>query len=172
MYSLPPPHDSINPVVDIGMDSYGRIWIAIYVGYLAEGGIAYWNGSQWEDFHVSDGLAGPNVRGLAIDSEDNVWVATSTGVSKISSPPSSLSNIFYSTTEVYPNPTSSKVYINTQTEDFNTISVYNNLGSLVYLETLKCQPKIEIDFLSLTKGLYHICLYSDKGVENHKILIQ
>ena len=78
MYIMPPP-DTLNPVVDIAMDSYGRIWAAIYVGYLAEGGIAYWDGNQWEDFHVSDGLAGPNVRGLAIDSEDNVWVATSTG---------------------------------------------------------------------------------------------
>ena len=38
--------------------------------------------SEWQDFHVSDGLAGPNVKGLVIDSEDNVWVATTTGVSK------------------------------------------------------------------------------------------
>ena len=172
MYSLPPPHDSINPVVDIAMDSYGRIWTAIYVGYLAEGGIAYWNGSQWEDFHVSDGLAGPNVRGLAIDSQDNVWVATSTGVSKISSPPSSSSNIFHSTTEVYPNPTLGKFYINTQSEKFNNIAVYSNIGSLVFFKSLKYQLKIEIDFSSFTKGLYHIRLQSDQGVTNHKILIQ
>lgn len=173
MYSLPPPHDSINPVVDIATDSYGRIWTAIYVGYLAEGGIAYWNGSQWEDFHVSDGLAGPNVRGLAIDSEDNVWVATSTGVSEISPPPSSSSNISHSTIEVYPNPTLGKVsIINTQTEDFNTIAVYNNIGSLVYFTNLNYQPKIDIDLSSFTKGLYYISLHSDKGVENHKILIK
>ena len=172
MYSLPPPHDSINPVVDIAMDSYGRIWTAIYVGYLAEGGIAYWDGGQWEDFHVSDGLAGPNTRGLAIDSQDNIWVATSTGVSKISSPPSSSSNIFHSTIEVYPNPTLGKVYINSSSENFNTIAVYNNLGSLVYFENLKCQPKIEMDFSSFTKGLYHVSLQFDKGVKNHKILIE
>ena len=78
MYLLPPP-DTLNPVVDIAMDSYGRIWAAIYVGYLAEGGVAMWNGSQWIDFDVSDGLVGPNVRGLSIDSEDNIWIATSTG---------------------------------------------------------------------------------------------
>ena len=171
MYIMPPP-DTLNPVVDIAMDSYGRIWAAIYVGYLAEGGIAYWDGNQWEDFHVSDGLVGPNVRGLAIDSEDNVWVATSTGVSKISSPPSSSSNISHSTIEVYPNPTLGEVYINSGTENFNTIAVYNNLGSLVYFENLKYQQKIEIDFSSFTKGLYHISLQSDKGVENHKILIE
>jgi ligand-binding sensor domain-containing protein len=171
MYIMPPP-DTLNPVVDIAMDSYGRIWTAIYVGYLAEGGIAYWDGSQWEDFHVSDGLAGPNVRGLAIDSEDNVWVATSTGVSKISSPPSSSSNIAHSTIEVYPNPTLGKVYINSLSENFNTIAVYNNLGSLVYAEDFNYKDEIQLNFSAFSKGLYHIILCFDKGVENHKILIE
>jgi hypothetical protein len=171
MYIMPPP-DTLNPVVDIAMDSHGRIWTSIYVGYLAVGGVAMWDGNQWIDFDVSDGLAGPNVKGLAIDSENNVWVATSTGVSKISSIPSSVSNIYKPIVEVYPNPTLGKVYINTQSENFNTITVYNNLGSLVYSKKLKCQQKIEIDFSSLTKGLYHISLHSDKGIENHKILIE
>ena len=171
MYIMPPP-DTLNPVVDIAMDSYGRIWTAIYVGYLAEGGVAMWDGNQWIDFDVSDGLVGPNVKGLVIDSEDNVWVATSTGVSKIFSIPSSVSNISNSVVDVYPNPTLGKVYINIQSENFNTIEVYNNLGSLVYSETLKYKQKIEIDFSFLTKGLYHISLHSDKGVENHKLLIK
>ena len=167
-----PPPDTLNPVVDIAMDSYGRIWAAIYVGYLAEGGIAYWDGNQWEDFHVSDGLVGPNVRGLAIDSEDNVWVATSTGVSKISSPPNSVSNVSQSINEVYPNPTSGKIYIKNPSSKFNTVSVYNNLGSLIYFEDLKYQHKIELDFSSFKKGVYHLSLQFNEGVENHKILIQ
>ncbi len=91
MYILPPP-DTLNPVVDIAKDGFGRIWTSIYVGYLAEGGVAFWNGTQWEDFDVTDGLAGPNVRELAIDSQNNVWVATSTGLSKIVPLPSSISN--------------------------------------------------------------------------------
>ena len=171
MYSLPPPHDSINPVVDIGMDSYSRIWAAIYVGYLAEGGIAYWNGSQWQDFHVSDGLVGPNVKGLAIDSEDNVWVATTNGVSKISFVPSFLSNISNSIVDVYPNPTLGKVYINPSSIICNNISVYTSLGSIVYFEDIKSTEEIEIDLSFLSEGLYHISIHSDKGVENHKILI-
>ena len=127
MYIMPPP-DTLNPVVDIAMDSYGRIWAAIYVGYLAEGGIAYWDGNQWEDFHVSDGLAGPNVRGLAIDSEDNVWVATSTGVSKISSIPipSSVPSVSISNIEVFPNPSSGIITVSGD-ENFKNIEVYNVL---------------------------------------------
>jgi len=172
MYLLSPP-DTLNPVVDIEMDSDGRIWAAIYVGYLAEGGVAMWDGNQWIDFDVSDGLAGPNVKGLAIDSEDNVWVATSTGVSKISFLPSSLSNISNSIIDVYPNPTSGKVYINTLSKKLNTISVYNNLGSLVYVEGLNSKDEIELDFSAFSKGLYHISISSsDNGLENYKILIK
>ena len=91
MYYLPPP-DTLNPVVEIAMDSEEKLWTAIYVGYLSVGGIAYFNESQWISIGVSDGLAGPNVKGLAIDSQDNVWVATSTGVSKIYVNNSSIGN--------------------------------------------------------------------------------
>ena len=38
MYLMPPP-DTLNPVVDLEIDSYGRIWTGIYVGYLSEGGV-------------------------------------------------------------------------------------------------------------------------------------
>jgi hypothetical protein len=171
MYIMPPP-DTLNPVVDIAMDSYGRIWTAIYVGYLAEGGVAMWDGNQWEDFHVSDGLAGPNVRGLAIDSEDNVWVATSTGASKISAIPSAINTIPHTNTLIYPNPTSAHFKVSSSEDKFNNISVYNNLGAIVYAEDFNSKDEIQLNFSAFSKGLYHIILCSDKGVENHKILIE
>jgi ligand-binding sensor domain-containing protein len=171
MYIMPPP-DTLNPVVDIAMDSYGRIWAAIYVGYLAEGGIAYWDGNQWEDFHVSDGLVGPNVRGLVIDSDDNVWVATSTGVSKISAIPTAINTMLNTNTLIYPNPTSAHFKVASSEDKFKNISVYNNLGAIVYAEDFNSKDEIQFNFSAFSKGLYHIILCSDKGVENHKILIE
>ena len=155
MYSLPPPHDSINPVVDIVIDSYERIWTGIYVDYLAEGGVAYWNGIEWYDFHVSDGLAGPNVKGLAIDSEDNVWIATSTGVSKISAITSAINEPENFEIMMFPNPTSDMIYLsNNDGKDIQKIRIYNNLGVLIY--EVKYQKEIyTIDFSSLKKGLYY-----------------
>ena len=82
MYLLPPP-DTLNPVVNIESDSWGRIWASIYVGYLAQGGVAYWNGDIWQDLDMSDGLVGPNIKELAVDSYNNIWIATSTGVSYV-----------------------------------------------------------------------------------------
>jgi len=84
LFILPPP-DTLNPVEDVEVDSRGLVWAAVYVDYLVtEGGVSFYDGSTWTDFDVSDGLVGPVVRRLAIDSNDDVWVATSTGVSQIS----------------------------------------------------------------------------------------
>ena len=170
MYIMPPP-DTLNPVVDIEIDSYGRIWAAIYVGYLAEGGIAYWDGNQWEDFHVSDGLVGPNVRGLAIDSEDNVWVATSTGVSKISSIPSSLNSVSISNVEVFPNPSSGIITVSCD-ENLKNIEVYNVLGSLIQSEKIHFQNEISINLSHLSSGIYHLVLRNENLVLNQKIIIE
>jgi ligand-binding sensor domain-containing protein len=172
MYIMPPP-DTLNPVVDIAMDSYGRIWAAIYVGYLAEGGIAYWDGNQWEDFHVSDGLVGPNVRGLVIDSEDNVWVATSTGVSKISSIPipSSVPSVSISNIEVFPNPSSGIITVSCD-ENLKNIEVYNVLGSLIHSEKVHFQNEISINLSHLSSGIYHLILRNENQVINQKIIIE
>ena len=170
MYIMPPP-DTLNPVVDIAMDSYGRIWAAIYVGYLAEGGIAYWDGNQWEDFHVSDGLVGPNVRGLSIDSEDNVWVATSSGVSKISSIASSLNPVSIANVEVFPNPSSGIITVSCD-ENLKNIEVYNVLGSLIHSEKIHFQNEIELNLSHLTSGIYHLVLRNENLVLNQKIIIE
>ena len=169
MYIMPPP-DTLNPVVDIAMDSYGRIWTAIYVGYLAEGGVAYWDGNQWEDFHVSDGLVGPNVRGLVIDSDNNVWVATSTGVSKISAIASALVAAEIATFNLFPNPINDVLYLNNGTQDIQQVKIYNNLGALVYSNDSK-QQQYEIDVSSFSQGLYYVNINSSDAIIRKKIII-
>ena len=94
----------------------GSIWTSIYVGYLSEGAIAIGMVMIGTDIHVSDGLAGQNVKGLSIDSKDNVWVATTTGVSKISAIPSSCNEILNSNIRVFPNPTNDIVYLSNNTK--------------------------------------------------------
>ena len=82
MYILPPP-DTLNPVVNIDLTTTGKVWTAIYVGYLGVEGVACWDNVSWADFdNIVDGLSGPNIRSLAIDN-NNVWIATITGISVI-----------------------------------------------------------------------------------------
>ena len=169
MYIMPPP-DTLNPVVDIAVDSYGKIWAAIYVGYLAEGGIAYWDGNLWEDFHVSDGLAGPNVKGLAIDSDDNVWVATSTGLSSIIFPATSAITTKISGFNIFPIPCNDILHLNNGTKGIYQVKIYNNLGSLVYSNDNK-QQHYKIDASSFPQGVYYVNVYSSDAIIRKKIII-
>lgn len=147
MYVLPPP-DTLNPVVDLAKDGYGRIWTTIYVGYLAEGGVACWDGTQWEDFDVSDGMAGPNVRGLDVDSENNVWVATSTGLSKITPLPGETSIApLQEDFLIYPNPTTGYLYTTMK----GVKSCYNLMGELVFTA-----EEERLDVSQLSPGVYYL----------------
>ncbi|MEE2931054.1 MAG: T9SS type A sorting domain-containing protein [Bacteroidota bacterium] len=173
MYVLPPP-DTLNPVVDLQMDWDNRIWAAIYVGYLAQGGVAYWDGNQWTDFDdISDGLAGPNVRGLAIDTlAEIVWIATTTGISKISWLSSSVDNIINDELKIYPNPTTGRFEIVSSNKKLSYISVYNNLGVLVYSKNLYNNQKAEVDFSSFAKGIYNLTMNSKDSIIHRKIVIK
>ena len=170
MYVMPPP-DTLNPVVDIAYNNvWGHVWATIYVGYLAEGGVAYWDGNQWEDFHVSDGLVGPNVRGLTIDSQHTVWVATSTGVSSIMFPAISVISTEKSTFNLFPNPSNDLLYLNNGTQNIQQVKMYNNLGALVYLNDNKKQ-QYKIDISSFSKGLYYVNIYSFDTIIRKKIVV-
>ena len=169
MYLMPPP-DTLNPIVNIDMDSWGRIWTSIYVGYLAEGGIAYWDGNQWEDYDVNDGLAGPNVKGLTIDNQDNIWVATSTGVSKISNMPSAIHNNKSMEVNLFPNPCSNVVYLSNIDNEIKNIKIYDNLGSLVYANS-KSQFNYVVSTISLSRGLYYFNIEFSDAIIRKKLVI-
>ena len=169
MYSLPPP-DTLNPVVEIAKDSWGRIWTTIYVGYLAEGGVAYWNGSQWADFDHSDGIAGPNVKGLAIDSQNNVWVATTTGVSKIVPVPSAI-NILNSSVKIYPIPAKSYLNISSNENELTCLYLYDNLGRLCNVSNQDSNNSM-LDISELKSGIYYLKLFYSDQILSHKIIIE
>ena len=118
IFELPPP-DVLNPVEDVQIDPAGRIWVGVYVDYLVtEGGITMYENSEWTDYNVSDGLVGPVVRRLAIDSENIVWVVTSSGVSRIGEIPTSDFNIeVQNRIQIFPNPTSCLLYTSPSPRD-------------------------------------------------------
>lgn len=154
MLILPPP-DTLNPVEDIAMDSQGHIWAGVYVDYLVtEGGVAMYNGSTWTDYDVSDGLVGPVIRKIIVDSQDNVWVATSTGVSKISGvtgiEEEIMENIQLS---IYPNPASEIFHVEANVN--SSFQVFNLIGDMVYSEA-KFSGDTSVDVSNWDRGVYFI----------------
>ena len=126
MYICIPPPDTLNPVVEIDIGSNGNVWVAIYVGYLAEGGVAYFDGVDYKIFDISDGLIGPNIRGIAIDIYNNTWVQQVL-VSKKSLPISSTNNLFINPCYIFPNPSTGEYFFSSSVE-ISDISLYNSFG--------------------------------------------
>jgi len=152
MYTLPPP-DTLNPVEDVVIDTNGNIWAAIYVDYLvSEGGISMYNGSFWTDYSVADGLIGPVVKQMAVDGQNNIWITTSTGVSKMSSVPSSIAEHANRDFVIYPNPTSSSFKIDV--DKGAMVSITDLTGKLIYNDNY--QAVESIDVTNWTAGMYMV----------------
>ncbi len=158
MFTLPAP-DTLNPIEDVKVDGYGNVWVGVYVDYLVtEGGICAYDGSGWVDYDVSDGLVGPVVRALAIDDNNNVWVATSTGVSKISNAPIGVEEIEKENQfVVYPNPAEHFVNVkfNHPTED-KQIEIYNTGMQLMDVVWSGADSTLTIDLDEFPSGVYFI----------------
>ncbi len=158
IFELPPP-DSLNPVEDIKIASDGRIWAGVYIDYLVtEGGVSFYDSNGWGDIDVNDGLIGPVVRRLVIDSQDIIWVATSTGITKIGeTPTAAFEPAIDQKIELFPNPTSQNLNLTVPQDLLNkTYSIYNNLGQLIQKgRIVSTNSKIE---LSGTSGLYFLTI--------------
>ncbi len=154
IFTLPPP-DTLNPIEDIEMDSQGNMWVGVYVDYLVtEGGVCAYNGNQWLQYEVSDGLVGPVVRALAIDDNDDVWVATSTGATKISDNSLALNAPELEEFGLYPNPTNGLVTIQLHNSDVsNTVLIYNAAMQLVSTEFIS-KTELTLSTDNLSSGVY------------------
>ena len=132
---------------------------------------AYWNGSQWFDFDHSDGIAGPNVKSLAIDSQNNVWIATTTGVSKISAIPSNFQQIKNHSYHIYPNPSSNHINIEFENKRINAIKIFDNLGkSVKSINDINSSITI-LDISDLNSGIYYLQILVDNKLVNQKIIV-
>lgn len=158
MYTLPAP-DTLNPIEDVEIDNNGNVWVGVYVDYLVtEGGVCAYDGTSWTEYHVSDGLVGPVVRALAIDSENSVWVATSSGVSKISDHAVSVAELDGASFHMYPNPASDVITIG-YPENSTEGEVYLFNASMQLIEMLEFNSgtqKISYNISHLASGIYFI----------------
>lgn len=173
-FIMPEP-DTLNPVTDIAIDEDGSVWAGIYVDYLVTvGGVSNYANGKWTQFEESDGLAGPVVRGVAIDAESNVWIATSTGVSRTDR----ISSISELTphrmgTTVYPNPAQEMVHVVLDWEvldsDIESIELYNlNMELVSSKRVQEAQQALSFDVNQLSKGMYFL----KAGSQTTKLVVQ
>lgn len=148
MYIMTPP-DTLNPVEDMVVDSKGNVWVGIYVDYLVTvGGVAMYDGTEWIDYDEEDGLVGPRITALAVDENDAIWVATSSGVTKIGEEGAGVKLMAKDRLKVYPNPTADgTIHFG---KVLNNVTVYDITGVVVTSATDAESIAIE------TTGLYFV----------------
>ncbi len=149
-----------NFVRDIDIDSKGKIWIGLYADYNLDGGITRYNGSTWSSYTEADGLVDAQVIRMAIDKQDNLWIATGGGVSKLTDLSGIQSYQQNSTFNVYPNPTKDFVNINLSglnDKSSQNLSVFNALGQKVAEYTIpENTDSYSVSMKGLVNGLYFI----------------
>ena len=152
MYLLPPP-DTLNPVMGLGFDSRNLLWVGIYIDYLLNGGIAMYNGYSWVDFNASDGLIGPVITDLIIDNQDQVWVTTSSGISKITDVPAHINNTVNDDLIIYPNPSNGEFIFKSSLKKYQ-VKIYNIQGELIFSEKKNSYGELKINLSHIPKGIY------------------
>lgn len=154
VFILPPP-DELNPVTDMLVDAYGRIWAGIYVDYLVTvGGVSVYTDGAWDQFEESDGLAGPNVRRLCNGAASDIWVATSTGLSHITDFNIGIAEREAAAFALFPNPAASFVDVRLDAPAANSnLEVRDASGRLVMRDRISGQ-RLRLDLSALQPGLY------------------
>ncbi len=154
VFILPPP-DELNPITDMLVDNAGRIWAGVYVDYLVTvGGVSVYANGAWSQYEEPDGLAGPNVRRLAKDASNSIWVATSTGLTRISNITIGIAERAADRFRLVPNPASTMVEVMLDAPVANApTEVLDASGRAVLTERVSGQ-RLRFDVSVLKAGLY------------------
>ncbi|MFW6222264.1 MAG: T9SS type A sorting domain-containing protein [Bacteroidota bacterium] len=75
---------------------------------------------------------------------------------------------------IYPNPTRGSFFIENKDKNIDSfeVSVYNIQGRLLYNKSLNNTDKHEISVMeNMKKGLYLVCIKTEKGIHQEKIII-
>ena len=154
-----------NVIMDIDVTSTGVIWVSTFVDYLVDGGMSWFNGSTWTSYNTADGMSDPQIIKTAVDYDDNIWVATGTGITKISDYTGSPLTATKEMPVVYPNPSAGAIYFS---KTAASVTVFDMSGRCVF----SCNNAMSADLSELNPGYYTLKLTEENGnIVNRKICI-
>lgn len=158
-------------VRDIEEDSEGNIWFGIFVDYLFDGAVTKFDGTTWESYSVPEGLVDVQVKRLAIDSQDIIWIATGNGASKFEPTANTVLENSSDSYSIYPNPTSQTLNIEVDKSAVlknQKVKIENCLGQCMDEYTIDGSSVFSISIEKFPEGLYFI----NMGQEVSKFIVK
>jgi len=141
----------------------------MYADYIQEGGVTKYNGSEWTTYSVADGLVDQQVKRIAVDNNDNIWVATGNGISKISTV-TGINNTKEQNIAVYPNPATDKLFINLANNKMITIQISDLLGHVVLNQKISNSTAINVELLQ--SGVYVLKTKEGNKIHTQKLIVE
>lgn len=157
-----------NFVRDIIFDNDGNLWVGVFADYNLDGGVTRFDGSNWHSMSTGAGLADMQVKQLAVDLDNSIWVATGNGVSKIQYHTSIIDNSIKQF-DVFPNPASDFIRLN-GVETGSKVEIYNLNGSKVYSGTADNENTIYTN--TFPSGMYSIRVSNNDEIRNSVFVIR
>lgn len=161
-------------VADLDFDDFGNLWMGLYTDYNNDGGITKFTGSSWisEQINFPDSVSGDQIFKIAIDKNNDIWVAMDYGVIKIDH----TSGIRFlnpeKTLDIYPNPASDHVYISLPDRiNFSGIvEIYSNVNKVASYTIKYNSGPFRLSLENFKDGLYLIKIgnYSGKLMVTRK----
>lgn len=102
-----------NYVQDICFDQNGLMFVGIYVDYLMDGAVSMFYDNNWVSFTMASGLVSEQVKRMAVDQSDNIWIATGNGLSKLKVNNIGFEELDPASYSQYPNPATGELFIRT-----------------------------------------------------------
>jgi len=150
-----------NAVQDIEIDAQGKLWLGCYTDYNNDGGISRLAGTTWvsEQIDYPDSVSADQIFRLAVDKNNDIWVAIDYGVIRIDHT-SGISEKYESGNLcVYPNPASDQLTVrfdNANGNKIQTIELYSTIQKVKEISVPENSSVVTIPLNDLTNGLYFV----------------
>jgi ligand-binding sensor domain-containing protein len=142
---------------DLEFDSQGNLWIGGHTAYgaLMVGALTKFNPATETgvSYATADGLVNEQIFSIAIDGNDDVWIATGAGLSKFHDAVGIIENNNNLSLDIFPNPAQDYLYINGSICS-GIAQISDISGRIVSTEAVLAPAKLSIG--NLDNGIYFI----------------
>lgn len=159
-------------VMDIVFDSKGNMWAGIFVDYLFDGGLTAMSGTQFWSYGMPEGLVSLIVSRLAVDDDDNIWIATGGGVSMFIGDQLQIKEpAIDPVIRLFPNPVVSSLSLEVAGAEAAWCVLQDLRGRTLYQQKIEAGTAI-IDMSGFARGVYMLSIDAGNRVINRKIVKQ